>query len=283
MRSFAVVALVALCVVPAAEARAETPVHAVRWNDLKAEGKLVTGEVLPGTPGGALRVEGGSEGPYNIVIWTLENPPLTGKRWRLDGQVRHLGVEGEGQMVLLSMLDGREYFTKTVAAKGPLGRLEGDSDWRPFSLPFDALDRKVPPTKLTLQVFLSGRGTVDVSSLKLYPDFDDALVADLGPRLGWNAATFGLFSGLVGTIIALMGTLIGFLNASGKDPKYANGVRMGAIGLSIASIGAGAAAIATGAGGGWLISIGLIGIGVMSLVGRTMRKMAAPPPAAPKS
>lgn len=255
-------------------AQAEAPVLTVRWDELAAAGGLQNGEVLPGTPGGALRVEGGSEGPYNIPVWTVEKPPITGERWRVEGRVRHLNVEGEGNLLLLSFLaDGREYFTKTVAPSGPLGRMVGHSDWRPFVLPFDALG-KGPPEKLTLQVFLSGRGTVDLTDVALYEGFDDALVADLGPRLGWNPATFGLAAGLVGSLVGLLSALIGLLNATGGRPKLVALIRRVTMGIGGVTIVVGLAALATGAAGGWLVSVGIMTLAVMVGIGKAMRRGA---------
>lgn len=263
--------LLALALGPAL-AQAETPVATVQWDALKAEGKLLNGEVLPGTPGGALRVVGGDEGPYNIPVWTVEAPPLSGQRWRVEGRVRHLNVEGEGNLLLLNFLsDDREYFTKTVAPAGPLGRLEGHSDWRPFVLPFDALG-KGPPKKLTLQVFLSGQGSVDLADVVLYEGFDDALVADLGPRLGWNPATFGMAAGLLGGLVGLLGAIIGLLNASGARPGLVTLIRRSAIGLGGAAILVGLAALVTGAAGGWLVSVGVMTVAVMVGVGRAMER-----------
>ena len=261
--------LAALC--PTA-ALAQAPVLEVRWDQLSEAGQLQNGEVLPGVPGGALRVTGGAEGPYNIPVWTIEDPPITQGRWRLEGRVRHLNVEGEGNLLLLNFLaDGREYFTKTVAPAGPLGRMVGHSDWRPFVLPFDALG-KGPPDKLTLQVFLSGEGSVDLADLALYEGFDDALVADLGPRLGWNPATFGISAGLMGGLVGLLGALIGLLNATRARPSLVWGIQRFAIGLGVLAIGLGLAAVATGAAGGWLASVGVMTVAVMIAVGKAIRK-----------
>lgn len=260
----------------AAPAQAEEPVLEVQWDALAAAGGLLTGKVLPGVPGGALRIEADAEGPHNIVVWSLDKPPLSSKRWRLEGQVRHLNVAGEGHLILMSTLDGRDYLTKTVAPTGPLGRLSGHSDWRPFVLPFDAGDRPTPPDKLTLQLFLSGEGTVDIGSLRLYPSFDDALVADLGPRLGWNQATFGLAAGLLGSLFGLLGGVLGLLNASRKAPTLVWIIQKGAMALGVVAMGLGIAAIASGEAGGWLISVGLIGVVVFALVGRTIRTTLPP-------
>lgn len=256
----------------AGTARAEEPVLEVRWEDEAAKGPLRNGELLAGIPGGALRIERGPDGPHNVVVWTLEDPPLKTKRWRLEGRVRYLNVEGEGHLVLLSTLEGRDYFTKTVAPSGPLGRMTGHSDWRDFVLPFDALDKEVPPEKLKLQVFLPGEGTVDLGTLRLYEGFDDALVADLGPRLGWNSATLGLAAGLLGSLFGFLGALIGFLGASKKGPAAIRLVQKIAIGIGAVAIAVGVAAAFTGAAGGWLISVGLIGVVLFSALDKVIRK-----------
>ncbi len=272
-------AVVLLCLgLLATPAWAEEPVLEVRWDALDKADGLLTGKVLPGVPGGALRVETDNDGPHNIVLWTVDAPPLKeGARWRIEGNVRYLNVSGEGHLIMMSKLEGRDYVAKTVAPSGPLGRISGHSDWRRFVLPFDAQDKKTPPEKLTLQLFLSGEGTVDVGMLRLYPSFDDALVANLGPRLGWNQATFGMAAGMLGSVFGLLGGLLGLLNASRKSPTLIWIIQKGAMALGVVAMGLGIAASVTGEAGGWLISVGLVGIVVFALVGRTIKSQSPPP------
>lgn len=258
----------------ASTAAAAEPVLEVRWEDEAAKAPLVAGSLLPGTPGGALRIETDSDGPHESVVWVVENPPVKGKRWRLEGQVRYLNVKGEGQLVLLSTLEGRDYFTKTVAPSGPLGRLTGHSDWRPFVLPFDALDKAVPPEKIRLQVFLPAEGTVDLGTLRLYEGFDDDLVKDLGPRLGWNAATLGIAAGLLGSLFGFLGTLVGLLGAMKKGPRPIKIVQRIAVAIGVVAIAVGLAATFSGAAGGWLISVGLIGVVLFSALDKVVQKAA---------
>lgn len=255
-------------------AAAADPVLEVIWEEEANRAPLLNGELLPGIPGGALRVKTDAAGPHNLVVWVTKTPTVTSSRWRLEGRVRYLGVEGEGQLVLLNTLEGRDYFTKTVAPSGPLMRISGHSDWRPFVLPFDALGKQLPPEKIRLQVFLPGEGTVDLSSLRLYEDFDDALIEGLGPRLGWNAATLGIAAGLLGSAFGFLGTLIGFLGATKKGPRAVKMVQRFAIGLGGVAVAIGVAAALTGAAGGWLISVGLIGVVLFSALDKVIQKAA---------
>lgn len=259
-------------------ALAETPVHIVDWRtaergDETAEKDDEAPElqILAGEVGGVLRVKADENGPHNVTVWTLQAPPVEGARWRLEGKVRHHDVVGEGHLVLWSTLDARDYLTKTVAPSGPLGHISGHSEWRRFVLPFDARDRTLPLEKLLLQVSLPGRGTIDLADVRLYASFDDAIVENVGPRLGWNAATFGISAGLLGSVFGLLGALMGLLNASKTGLKWVPRIQKLGMGLGACGIGAGAAVTAAGEAGGWLASMGVLGVGLFFMVGKALR------------
>ncbi len=269
----------------AAPAFAEIPVHTVDWRTAEKgnetaekddeatdkDDELFEVKILAGEVGGVLRVQTTENGPHNVTVWTLQNPPIEGARWRLEGKVRHLDVVGEGHLVLWSTLDARDYITKTVAPSGPLGHMNGHSDWRPFVLPFDARDRKLPLEKLLLQVSLPGKGTVDLADLRLYASFDDAIVQNVGPRLGWNAATFGIAAGLLGCAFGLLGALMGLLNASKTGLRWVAPIQKFGMVLGGCGVVGGVAIIASGEAGGWLLSMGVLGIGLFFMVGRTLK------------
>lgn len=261
-------------------ARAETPVLEVKWNDLAAQEKLQNGKLLAGIEGGALRVETGPDGPHNVVVLEIDAPPLSGPRWRLEGRMRYQNVESEGHLILISKLEGRDYTTKTVAYEGPIGKITGSSDWRRFALPFRLTDQKGPPEKLTLQVFLPGSGIVDLSPVQLYADFDDELVANLGPRIGWNQGTMGMAAGLFGGLLGLIGAILGLLNATKQSLRLIWGIHKTAMGLCLAAALTGAFAIFTGVGGGWLMSVGIIGAFALTGISGAIKKQM-PVPGAP--
>jgi hypothetical protein len=95
-----------------------------------------------------------------------------------------------------------------------MGSLEGSSGWRPMLLPFDATGAQ-PPTMLTVNLVLPGRGTVQLGPLRLvqYAPSEDAARA---PGAWWGPRTAGLVGGGAGAIIGLMGAVIGLLAQKGR-------------------------------------------------------------------
>jgi hypothetical protein len=48
-----------------------------------------------------------------------------------------------------------------------MGRISGTSSWRPISLPFDRTGTTNSPTRLEINIFLPGRGTVFLGPARL--------------------------------------------------------------------------------------------------------------------
>jgi hypothetical protein len=60
-----------------------------------------------------------------------------------------------------------KYFSRTLAEVGPLQKITGSAEWRPFLVPFDATQSKTLPSKLILNLVLAGAGTVEFSDVEL--------------------------------------------------------------------------------------------------------------------
>lgn len=145
-----------------------------------------------------------------MTVVTIERPAVAGPRYALTGQVRYEGVEGAGYLELWNYFpDGSHFFTRTLADGGPMMKLQGTSDWRPFTLPFDATGAP-PPTRLVVKVVFPGRGVVYLGPLQLA---DGGGLAGADPTLEARAGWFG---GIAGAIVGCVGGLIGVLTSLGR-------------------------------------------------------------------
>ncbi len=100
--------------------------------------------------------------------WPSPNWPriLSLPDYVLRGRVKYAGVAGDGYLELLNdFADRGTFFTRSLAASGMAGKLNGTSDWRDFELPFHAQPGMVPKS-LTLNVVLPGAGTVTVADAR---------------------------------------------------------------------------------------------------------------------
>jgi hypothetical protein len=107
------------------------------------------------------------------LLLELPDPGISMPVYALKGMISYEGVEGDGYLQLDSHFgDAGTFFSKSLAPAGPLGKLSGSSDWRPFVLPFyanseDQADATMVPEMLTLSLHLPGPGTVSISGVGL--------------------------------------------------------------------------------------------------------------------
>jgi hypothetical protein len=157
-----------------------------------------------------LKVDGGSALTTATVL-TVERPQIKAPRYRLTGQVRYDNVEGTGYLEMWTHFpDGGQYFSRTLGTAGPMMNLQGSSGWRAFALPFDATGAKAAPSRLVVNVVLSGKGTVYLGPLELGED-TGADVSSAPDKQGSD-----LVAAMTGTLIGSVGALIGVLTALGR-------------------------------------------------------------------
>lgn len=167
-----------------------------------------------GAPFSSLKIEGGTGAPVTVAI--IERPAIKGPRYAVTGQVRYEGVEGPGYLEMWNHFpNGGQYFSRTLAASGPMGKLEGNSGWRQFTLPFDATGSP-PPTRLVVNVVLPGRGVVYLGPLRLVDG-----MAGAGGAAGWTVdRAAGLIGGVGGGLVGCVGALIGVLASLGRARRF---------------------------------------------------------------
>lgn len=190
-------------------------------------------------------------GVQQQLLLELSDPGISSPVYALKGMVRYEGVQGDGFLQLDSHFgDAGTFFTRSLAAAGPLGKLSGSSDWRPFALPFfansgDQADRAAPlPDKLTLSLVLPGAGTVSIRDVGLYQyaSGEDPMQA---ASQWFSSRSAGLLGGIGGALIGLWGALIGILSSRGKARHFVLGSANALLFIGIASLVGGVVAVGT--------------------------------------
>jgi len=201
-------------------------VSTVQWQPekLPAGGKWTAGGP---EGGGYVSISNAEKKPVSVSLWESKQPGIQTKWYAVQGKLRSRAVEGVGYLDLWSSFAGStagektRYFSRTLAARGPLQQITGTSDWRTVLLPFDGTQAQTPPAGLELNLVLAGAGTVELTDLQIL-QFADAssMWAAIGSgaeasssalRMRW---TVGLVSGVgllaaSGGVIALVVVLKG--------------------------------------------------------------------------
>lgn len=218
--------------------------------------------------------------PQQLLL-ELPNPGITLPVYALKGMVRYDDVQGDGFLQLDSHFgELGTFFSKSLAPTGPLGKLSGSSDWRPFVLPFyansgDRADSAAPlPDKLTLSLVLPGAGTVSIKDVGLYQyaSGEDPLQA-AGQWFSGRSA--GLIGGIGGGLIGLWGALIGILASRGKARNFVLGSANALLVIGIASLVGGVAAVATAQPYAVYYPLLLIGIILVVVFGKMRGNLSA--------
>ena len=160
-------------------------------------------------------------------VMEIQAPSIQTAAYALQGEVAY-ELSGEpGYLELVSFFPGKNndhqsYFTRSMAEKGALGQLKGTKEWRPFILPFyrnasgNLLDIEIPPpNRLILNVIIPDSGVVALRNIELVnltrqPDLMAA------PGQWWPQTRGSLVFGLLGTLIGVLGGVIGYVS---KKPK----------------------------------------------------------------
>ena len=125
---------------------------------------------------------------------------MDGAGYAIWGRVHYEDVEGAGFLEMWSVFSGdARYFTRTADAEGPLARITGSYDWRPFELPFH-LHNAEPPSRLELNLVLPGKGTAWIGPLQLI-----VLEAAAEGSGWWSGRSGGLIGGVGGSVIGMLG------------------------------------------------------------------------------
>lgn len=134
------------------------------WSDVPVAAASPAIEVVQdGAEDGAaaVRITGtpGEETTHRLL--QLDDPEVEGEIYAFEGRIRYEGVEGRGYLESWNEFpDGHRYFSRTFAPEGATAAIEGASDWRTFSVPFNRSGTAMTPRRLEFQLVLPGAGTV---------------------------------------------------------------------------------------------------------------------------
>ena len=220
-------------------------------------------------------------GEQQQLLIELPDPGISSPVYALKGMLRYADVEGEGYLQMDNHFGEQgTFFSKSLAPAGPLGKITGSSDWRPFTLPFyansgDQADGAAPlPEKLTLSLYLPGSGTVSIGEVGLYQyaSGEDPL-QQAGQWFSTRNAT--LFGAVGGSLIGLWGALIGVLSSRGKARRFVIGSAYALLVFGVASVIGGVTALATAQPYAVFYPLLLIGVILVAVIGKMRRGLSA--------
>ncbi len=227
-----------------AAARAdEQVISTFSWKELAEAGKLTSG-TLTGAPDNALEVKNRGPSMMSATVLTIVQPKITTDFYAVTGEVRYDNVDGDGFLEMRSHFgETAAYFSRTLGVSGPMAKLTGTSDWRAFTLPFNAKGASSRPSKLVVNVQLPGKGSVFLRNLKLVQStsFDGAATPTGG---AWSDRTAGIVGGVAGALIGCLGALIEWLAVRGKAQRFVVNAMRVLIGAGVAFALGGLAGVA---------------------------------------
>lgn len=203
----------------------EVTLQELDWKKLADGGALKSGKLVDasaGKPGeSVLKIErsGGAGEDYRPNVVVIENPAITTNYYALVGEVSYEDVAGDGFLEMWNHFGpDTAYFSRTLGTTGQLQKLTGKSDWRPFSLPFNAEGAKGKPSKLDFNVQLPTKGTVYLRNVRLVQaDSFAGVMKEAGAW--WSDSTGGMIGGIGGVAMAAFFVLIQVLgNRTGVSP-----------------------------------------------------------------
>ena len=227
--------LVATCAVAAQDLT-------IDWSRTVVTGGVArSGEGPGGTP--ALELRATASGPTSLHLVTIDHPPIAGPRYVVSGEVRYQSVEGQGYLEMWTVFpDGERFFSRTLAAQGPLAALHGESTWRRFELPFDLSGASQAPSRLEINLVLPGRGTVWLGPIRLQ---QSAAPAGTVQGVWWSERSGTLFGAMLGSFVGVVGAIVGVLGGRGRARRLVLALLIGMIAVGGCLVLVGVAAAST--------------------------------------
>ncbi len=254
---------------------AEELLRTISFADAARSGALLAGEVQAD---GSLRLQGGAREAATPLL-ELTGPGIGSARYAMKGMVRYEGLQANGYLEMNSHFGGRgTFFTRTLADTGPMRRLSGTADWRPFVLPFDASTgdggESLVPEKLSLSLHLPGPGTVWLKDVALYQYSPGE--NPLQPAGQWfSDRSAALVGAIGGSLVGLWGGLVGLLSGRGRARGFVRFSVAALLVTGIVSLGFGIAAIVAGQPYAVFFPLLLIGGILVGVIGPLRGRLAA--------
>jgi hypothetical protein len=170
---------------------------------------------------GIIEVRAGEE----AVIPVLRDlqPGLKLGPYFVRGEVRYEKIGGTACLEMWNVFpparpgepEGR-YFSRTMGEYGPMQKLQGNSAWREFLLPFNTEGLNAAPVALELNVVLPDGGTVWLRNLRV-----SQFAAPPTPAWLQSKSAAGVVGGALGALIGIFGGTIGTCLRKGKGRNVA--------------------------------------------------------------
>ncbi|MEO2019383.1 MAG: hypothetical protein ABGZ53_34035 [Fuerstiella sp.] len=199
-------------------------VATLRWSELKAQGQLEVGKIVPAAEGSAsngqeqLLIVNDAARPLTVRLVTLESPDISKPCYLVRGRIQYEGVEQPGYLELLNHFsDDGPYFSRTMSSSGPMGTIHETSGMREFILPFSAGANSQPPSRLEINLVLPAQGKVWIGPLHV-SEFTEQEWSSATAAEGawWGNRTGGLIGGILGPLLGIMGAIVGTLCGAGR-------------------------------------------------------------------
>lgn len=227
--------------------------------------------------GTVLRIENTNNAPMLINLLVVPSPGISKPHYSVTGQVRYENVQGDAYLEMWNHFPPKQpggpeaqYFSRTLAESGEMGKLRGTSDWRPFRLPFNAEGAKAMPDKLTINVYLPAQGTVWIGPLTLTEYSGGAAVQN---GAWWSPRMGGIFGGIAGALLGCLGGLAGSLAAKGKARGFVMGTLWGLIIVGALCLATGIAAIFVGQSREVWLPLTMLGVLVLFILPMRTRQI----------
>ncbi|RYD78208.1 MAG: hypothetical protein EOP84_14565 [Verrucomicrobiaceae bacterium] len=243
MKQIAFILFAALVMGPAMAPAQDSTETELPLQQLLDRGQLKGGtiETLP-DKSLALKVENAGPDPLQKTLIILEQPGITTDFYKIVGEVRYENVAGDGFLEMWNHFGENAAFSRTLGEFGPMGKLRGTSDWRPFILPFNATGTTTRPSKLVINLHLPGKGVVYLKSLKLVQAKPGTAMIQTGDRW-WSDRGAGWIGGIGGALIGCLGSFMEMRAQRGKSRAFVLWTCRILIGIGAAATGLGLLAL----------------------------------------
>lgn len=189
----------------------------LHWQDYYASRQLPPGGKLEQDPtyGAVLTIDGSASEQHSIHLATINNPEITQDSYHLKGMIRYEGVSEPAFLEMWNHFGDRgSFFTRTLGQWGPMGLIQGDSKWRPVSLPFIiGQGESHRPERLEINLVLPAEGRVQISDLELIEGVKGAVI---GGAFWSSPGGVGTLCGLLGALFGVLGSVYAWSRQSGR-------------------------------------------------------------------
>lgn len=154
----------------------------------------------------------------NLRLKTISNLPKLSPQYGVIGEIRYEKISNGSYLEMWNYfspeapgLPEGAYFSRTLGGTGPMGRLEGTSEWRNFALPFNSTGAKSKASRLEMNIHFTGPGTVYMRNLRLiqYSTTElNSLSSSSSSEIWWKEEKGGAVGGVLGAFLGIYGSFL---------------------------------------------------------------------------